>query len=231
MKYKLIALSRHYAAELRKHLQSRSKTGSHPAAKLGRRAVALGLETLELARMHEQALVTLKTPAGSPLFRRAELFFAEAIAPIVDTHRAARQNNTRLNRLNILLKRRTAELAATNHRLKEGIDRRRDVEASLKQRGDQYEKLLTESIGLQEDLRRMTRQMLAAQEEERISISRELQNEIAQTLLGINVRLLTLKRQASGNAQRIKDEIIAAQELAEKTAGSTRRRNRKQEAP
>jgi signal transduction histidine kinase len=77
----------------------------------------------------------------------------------------------------------------------------------------------------------MTRQMLAAQEEERISISRELQNEIAQTLLGINVRLLTLKRQASGNAQRIKDEIIAAQELAEKTAGSTRRRNRKQEAP
>ena len=72
----------------------------------------------------------------------------------------------------------------------------------------------------------MTRQMLAAQEEERISISRELQNEIAQTLLGINVRLLTLKRQAGGNAQRIKNEITAAEELAKKTARSTRRQSR-----
>ena len=72
----------------------------------------------------------------------------------------------------------------------------------------------------------MTRQMLAAQEEERISISRELQNEIAQTLLGINVRLLTLKRQAGGNAERIKNEITAAEELAKKTARSTRRQSR-----
>ena len=226
MKSKLLALSRHYAAELRKHLQSHSKSSLHPAVNLGRRAVVLGLETLELARIHEQALTSLKTAAGSAQFRRAELFFTEAIAPIVDMHRAARENNTKLNRMNILLKRRTAELAATNQRLKEGINRRREVEASLKQRGKLYEKLLNDSIGLQEDLRRMTRQMLAAQEEERISISRELQNEIAQTLLGINVRLLTLKRQAGGNAQRIKNEITAAEELAKKTARSTRRQSR-----
>jgi signal transduction histidine kinase len=231
MKSKLIALSRRYTAELRRHLEGRSAEGLHPAVKLGRRAIALGLETLEIARIHEQALLSLKATAGSSQFSQAEGFFTEAIAPIVETHRAARQDISKLNRLNILLKRRTAELAATNHRLQKGIDRRKNVEASLKHSGKQYEKLLKDSVELQEDLRRMTRQMLAAQEEERISISRELQNEIAQTLLGINVRLLTLKRQASGNAQRIKDEIIAAQELAEKTAGSTRRRNRKQEAP
>lgn len=227
MNSKLIALSRRYAAELRSHLQGRSKNGMHPAVKLGRRAVALGLETLELARIHEQALLSLKAATGSPRFRRAEIFFTEAIAPIVDTHRAARQNNSKLNRLNVLLKRRTAELAATNHRLKKGIERRRDVEASLKYRGKQHEKLLKDSIGLQEDLRRMTRQMLVAQEDERISISRELQNEIAQTLLGINVRLLALKRQACGNAQRIKTEITATRQWAEKTARLNRRSNRK----
>jgi signal transduction histidine kinase len=227
MKFKLIALSRRYAAELRKYVQSGSKTGMRPAVNLGRRAVALGLETLELARMHEQALLRLKPAAGLPQLRHAEAFFTEAIVPLVQTHRPTGQNNRELNRLNVLLKRRTAELAATNHRLKEGIERRRNVEATLKSREKQYEKLLKDSIGLQEELRRTTRQMLVAQEEERISISRELQNEIAQTLLGINVRLLTLKREASGNAQRIKNEIAATQQLAEKTARSSRRKNRK----
>ena len=232
MKVKRIALSRRYAAELRKNLQGGRNSGFHPAVRLGRHAVALGMETLELARMHEQALSSLKVADGSAQFKKAEVFFTEAIGPIVDTHRAARQNNNKkLNRLNVLLKRRTAKLAAINHRLKDGIDRRRDVEASLKHRGKQYERLLKDSIGLQEDLRRMTRKMLKAQEEERKSISLELQNEIAQTLLAVNVRLLNLKRQADGNAKRIKNEITATQELAQKTTRSTHRRSRKQESP
>src|SRR2546421_8214167 len=126
MKFKLIALSRRYLAELQKHLQPGSKTGWRPALRLGRRAVALGLETLELARIHEQALsrLELRTDRVAQT-RRAEIFFAEAIAPIVETHRAARENKTELTRMTAVLKRRGAELAAANHRLKQGVQKRR----------------------------------------------------------------------------------------------------------
>jgi signal transduction histidine kinase len=228
MKFKLIALSRRYLAELQKHLLPGSKTGWRPALRLGRRAVALGLETLELARIHEQALSRLELrPDRVVQTRRAEIFFAEAIAPIVETHRAARENKTELTRMTAMLKRRAAELAAANHRLKQGVQKRRSVEASLKRSGKHYAKLLKNSIRLQEDLRRRTRQILAAQEEERRTMSRELQDEIAQTLLGINVRLLTLKRQAGGNAQRIRNDIASTQRLVGNTTLSTRRVHRK----
>jgi signal transduction histidine kinase len=140
----------------------------------------------------------------------------------VDTHRAARQSKSELNRMNARLKRRTTELADTNRRLKEGIVRRKSVEASLKRSGDHHTKLLKDSIGLQDDLRRMTRQVLAAQEEERKSISRELQDEIAQTLLGINARLLALKRGARANSKGLKNEITTTQRLVGKTVLSTR---------
>jgi hypothetical protein len=57
--------------------------------------------------------------------KRAELFFTEAIIPIVETHRAARQSKLHLNRLNDTLGRRTMELAATNRLLQRGIVRRK----------------------------------------------------------------------------------------------------------
>jgi signal transduction histidine kinase len=224
MKFKLIALSRRYVTELRKHLEPGCKAGTQPAVGLGRRAVALGLETLELARIHEHALTALKlTASRAAQIKRAEIFFNEAIGPIVDTHRAARQSRSELDRMNARLKRRTTELADTNRRLKEGIVRRKSVEASLKKSGEHYTKLLKNSIGLQDDLRRMTQQVLAAQEEERKSISRELRDEIAQTLLGINVRLLALKRAARANSKGLKNEITTTQRLVGKTVLFTRK--------
>jgi signal transduction histidine kinase len=224
MKSKLTALSGSYAAELRKHLQSEAKADLAPALVIGRRAVKLGLETLELARIHEESLLIIGLSQGEfAKIKRAEIFFTEVIAPIVETHRAARRNKSELNRMNAALKRRTTDLAATNRRLKEGVVRRKRVEASLKKSGRHYAKLLKDSIELQKDLRRMTRKMLVAQEKERKAISHELQDEVAQTLLGINVRLLTLKRRARSNAEAIKNDIAATQQLVEKTALSTRR--------
>jgi signal transduction histidine kinase len=75
------------------------------------------------------------------------------------------------------------------------------VEAALRKSGEHYTRLLKESLQLQERLRNLTHQVLAAQENERRNISRELQDEIAQTLLGINVRLLSLKQEARSNTQ------------------------------
>src|SRR5580700_9316050 len=156
MKQKLIRLSQRYVAALQKHLKRGPRDGLQPALTLGRRAVALGLETLELARIHEQALATLElSKSKDGLARRAEIFFTEAIAPIVETHRAARQSKNDLGRLNGTLNRRTAELAATNRQLQRGIVRRKSVEAALKKSGQHYAKLLKESLQLQEDLRRL----------------------------------------------------------------------------
>src|SRR5207244_4452509 len=119
--------------------------------------------------------------------KRAELFFTEALTPIVATHRAARQTRLDLTRLSKTLSRRTAELGAKNRQLQRGIAQRERVEAALDRSGAHYNRLLSESLGLQERLRRLTHQVLAAQENQRKNISRELQDEIVQSLLGINV--------------------------------------------
>jgi signal transduction histidine kinase len=224
MKQKIIGLSQRYVTALRKHLQQGPGTGLLPALRLGRQAVSLGLETLELARIHEQAVTTLKlsfTKIGKK--KRAELFFIEAMTPIVETHRAARQSKFELNRLNEILNRRTLELAATNCQLQRGISRRKSVEAALKSSGEHYARLLRESLQLQEGLRQLTHQVLASQEEDRKKISLELRNEIAQTLLGINVRLLSLKQEARNNTSGLRKEIASTQRLVVNSARSVRR--------
>jgi signal transduction histidine kinase len=224
MKQELIGLSRRYVTALRTHLKRGAQDNLQPALTLGRRAVALGLETLELARIHERALVTLElSKSKDGLARRAEIFFTQAIAPIVETHHAARQSKNELNRLNGTLDRRTAELAATNRRLQRGIARHKSAETALKKSGQHYGKLLKESLQLQEDLRQLTHQVLLAQEDERKKISRKLQNEIAQTLLGINVWLLSLKHEARSNSKGLKNEIASVQQQVIKSAKSVQR--------
>ena len=224
MKQQLIRLSQQYVTVLRKHLRQGSRASLLPALGLGRRAVALGLETLELARMHERAVLALDLSSRKDGFaRRAEIFFTEAITPIVETHRAARQNKIDLKRLNETLSRRTLELAATNRQLQRGVVRRKKVEAALKKSGEHYSKLLKNSLQLQAGLRQLTHQVLAAQEEERKKISIELQDEIAQTLLGINVGLVSLKREARSNTRGLKNEIVSTQRLVTKSAKSVRR--------
>jgi two-component system, NarL family, sensor histidine kinase DegS len=224
MKSKLIRLHARYATVLRAHLQAGPGANARAALRLGGQAVALGLETLEMARIHERALASLELPrADYRMSKRAEIFFNEAITPIVETHRAARQSKMDLHRLNGTLNRRTLELAATNRQLQRGILRRKSVEAALKKSGEHYAKLLKDSLQLQEGLRQLTHQVLAAQEDERAKISRELQDEIAQTLLGINVRLLSLKQEARVNTNGLKNEIASTQRLVEKSARSVRR--------
>jgi signal transduction histidine kinase len=224
MKQKLIRLSQRYVTALRTHLQPGARAGLRPAMELGRQAVTLGVETLELARMHERALTTLDLADGKTgRLKQAEIFFTEALTPIVETHRAARQSRTDLTRLKETLSRRTAELATTNLQLKRGVIRRKSVEAALKKSGVHYTKLLKDSLHLQEGLRQLTHQVLAAQEDGRKKISLELQDEVAQTLLGINVRLLSLKQESQVNTKGLKSEIISTQRLVAKSASSVRR--------
>ena len=224
MKQKPNGLSQRYVTALRKHLQQGPRASLQPALGLGRRAVALGLETLELARIHERAVTTLElSKKKNGFIKRAEIFFTEAIIPIVETHRAARQSKVHLSRLEGTLGRRTEELAATDRQLQRGVVRRKVMENAAEKNGQHHKKCLEESLALQKRLRQLTHQVLAAHEDERKKISRELQDEIGQTLLGINVRLLSLKQEARNNTRGLKKEIASTQRLVVKSARSVRR--------
>ncbi len=122
---------------------------------------------------------------------------------------------------------RAAELTAKNRNLQRGIVRRQSVETALKISGENYAKLLKESLKLQKGLRHLTHQVLRAQETERKKISHALQDEIAQTLLGINVRLLTLKQEARTDTKSLKNGIASTQRLVVTSARWVRRFGRK----
>ena len=219
---KLNGLSQRYVVALRKHLKQAARASLHPAQGLGCRAMALGLETLDLARFHEQALITLVLPAYSPgtrdrMIRRAGTFFAEAITPIEKTHRAARETNSQLVQLNQALHRRSLDLTASNRQLQQEILQRKSVEESLRKSEQHYSQLLEQSRHMQEELRLLSRQLLSAQEEERKMISRELHDQIAQTLTGINVRLASLKTESTLNNKGLQKKISSTQRLVEKS--------------
>lgn len=224
MKRKLMLMAGRYLAELRKHLKAVPGASSQPALRIGGQAVALGLDTLDLARMHEQALVVLAlSKRENGLRKRAEIFFTEALTPIIETHQAARQGKISLTRANEALIRRTVELAATHRRLQRRIARHKVKEAAFKKNGKAHDKSLRESLQLQKQLRQLTHQVLAAQEGERKTISLELQNEIAQTLMGVNVQLLCLKQEARGATAGFKNKIAQTQHSVVSLAKSVRR--------
>src|SRR6185369_1902963 len=151
------------------------------------------------------------------MIRRAGAFFAEAIAPIENTHRAARQANDQLVQLNQALHQRSAALAASNRKLKREIAQRKLAEESLRKSEQHYAQLLEQSRQMQEQLRLLSRQLLSAQEEERKKISRELHDVIAQTLTSINVRLGSLKNKAALNTKGLERSIAQTQHLVERS--------------
>jgi signal transduction histidine kinase len=219
---KLNGLSQRYVAALRKHLKQGPQASLQPAHALGRRSMALGLETLDLARFHEQALITLVLPdysAGTRerMVRRAGKFFAEAITPIEKTHRSAQEANDQLVQLNQALNQRSVDLTASNWQLQQEILQRKSVEESLRKSEQHYSRLLEQSRHMQEQLRLLSRQLLSAQEEERKMISRELHDQIAQTLTGINIRLASLKTESTLNTKGLQKKISSTQRLVEKS--------------
>jgi signal transduction histidine kinase len=228
LKDKTTELSRLYRVALRQQLAQGAGADLESARKLGHHAVSIGLETLELARIHELALVALEKPTDSAstnksLVGLAGLFFAEAMIPIEQTHRGARETGIHLNQIVKSLSQRTLELATSVAALKQEVLQRKAAEESLRASELTSSLLLDQSRHMQEELRHLSRQLLSAQEEERRRISRELHDIVGKTLTGINVRLESLKADSTTNTRQVYRQIAGTQRLVEKSVETVHR--------
>lgn len=110
---------------------------------------------------------------------------------------------------------RVEELAQANQELQSEIERRRAVEASLRESEQEQLSLLEQARQMQQQLRQLSHMILNSQEEERRRISLELHDEIAQTLVGINVHLSTLANDPSMQGSGALEKIAGVQRLVE----------------
>jgi signal transduction histidine kinase len=226
MKRDLADFSQRYVTALQACLKHGHRGRLRPAEKMGREAVRIKLRALDLAMIQRYALTELVSPSKSfetsdeklgraADFDLAEAFFVEAIKPIDLNNCAAMKANVQLQQLNKSMHQRTRQLAASNQKLKKEIARRRAGEQALKKSQQHYRELLAQSRRQQKQLRHLSHQLLRAQEEERKQISRELHDDIAQTLTGLTVHLATLKTQALSDTRGLEKRISKAQDLVE----------------
>jgi signal transduction histidine kinase len=226
MERKQTAFSRQYRTALAKRLKASPKSGGALADGMGTKALAAGLDALDLLKIHEQALSKfiatdgLSSATRTKAYGLAGNFLADAIRPIERDHLAAIQTLAPARaRVRTLEK----ELATTNRRLKREKEKRAAAEKSLKLTARNHAAVLAHSRKLHTQLRRLSHRILMAQEVERKEISRELHDQIAQLLTGINNHLAALKVKDAVNTRDLAKKIGATQRLVEKSVNVVHR--------
>ena len=114
-------------------------------------------------------------------------------------------------------------LTATNWEMKVEIVRRQSAEAALEKGKEHQSELLEQSRHQQAQLRSLSHQVLAAQEDERKRISRELHDEIVQTLVGINVHLGALTQGSTIDPKALRRKIESTQQLIRESVETVHR--------
>ncbi len=186
-------------------MQGAHRHNPRAARSLGREAVSLGLETMDLVRIHGQTVAAqiARHPFSGSLgewIHRADTFFAKTLAPIETLNQTTAKMTARIRSLKRVLRQRTRAAAVTAQRHKKSIRRRQASEAALERSKLQETKRRAEMRRLQTDWRQRIGNMFAAQEEEEDKTSRIVFNGLFQTLLGIQVRLLALEKRVVANA-------------------------------
>jgi signal transduction histidine kinase len=195
-------LTRRYGAGLRRYLAQANETALQRAYELGRETIAGGLGVMDLAAAHEAVLTALLAESKTSTerdraWRLGAAFFAESLWPFEMMQRGFCEANRMLRDLNDVLAGRARQLAVANQDLSREIAERRRVEAALHTS--------------EENLRQLSNQILFAQEEERKRISRELHDEVGQSLTGISLTLMMLRRNASNRATAARIADVQAQ--------------------
>ncbi len=192
-----------YQSELNANLNRKpsNATTARAALKLGREAAAGGLDPQQLVRIHfdaTQALRLRSPPANKGETSRAieANFLIDALYPI------EKQNLSAQSKL---------------QRTLSSVDRK------LQRQTKHYDKLLKASLHQQEQARTLAHQFLQAQEEDRKEISRDLHDEIAQVLAGINVRLAALKKISQLDRYDFGQRIDQTQKLVEQSVAAVHR--------
>jgi signal transduction histidine kinase len=197
-------LSRRYLAALRAYLAKGGEAALERAYEMGREAVSDSCGIMDLAKAHEQALLQVLSESPGDILetcRQMSLFFVETLWSFEMMQRGFREANRLSQELNGLLESRARQLTAANSKLKLEIAERKRIETALRRS--------------EENLRRLSRQILVAQEEERKRISRELHDEVGQALTAINVNL-AMFRQSTGTHE-LAGKIADLQRLLEQT--------------
>ena len=114
-------------------------------------------------------------------------------------------------------KQRLLVLAASNRKLEREVERRQASEAALKKSQRHERQMLKEALQMQMEMRHLARQVLQVQEQERKRISRELHDHVVQTLVGINVHLAGLTKEASVITGSLEAKIASTQHLVDKS--------------
>jgi signal transduction histidine kinase len=221
MKSERLNFSQRYKEALLAHLKD-SPANLDSAYGLFREGLDAGAVSLNLAKLHESIMVRDVLPdcpqdKREALLKQAGLFFAEVELSINNSRRNGHASAAQLKKIIASLSVRTAELAASKLELIDENIRLKAVEKKLKKSESHYAKSLENSKCLQEQLRHLSHQILSAQEDERKKISRELHDVIAQALTGINVRLATLKKEASLNTKGLERNIAQTQRVVVKS--------------
>ena len=113
--------------------------------------------------------------------------------------------------------------AAALRRLKRGVGTREALQTALETSEQHHRLLLEKSRHLQTHLRRLSHELLFAQEEERRRISRELHDEIGEALTAVNVKLAALELEAKINTAGVKKHIASARRLVERSMDTVHR--------
>lgn len=188
---------------------------------LGMQALSLGIDTLELAAIHDQALSTLKSDGTPPEFsgrtKLAEAFFASALLPIEASHRTGAVGRSHLEQLSADLATITRDLDDATRDLEREIAARKSAEQALLTSEERSAKLRTESQKLYSRVQELAHKAMGANEGERRALSLLLQNQVAQALLGIHLRLLAMRGRVTANSKSLGKDVEVTRRLIRKT--------------